>query len=170
MWIATEHGFYSAVENRKDKKTVLVRTRVREDADRLAAWVGKNTTVVDSPSADYPHRVVVSKKKWAEFVSTAANNIDYDNFKNRVGRHDSHRAHVYHDVWAALMKLEKGFRDRWHYAPSHDATLFDDDYATDDDPFLCPHCDETLIGMADRCIWCGGDIEWVDADEEDVFA
>ena len=51
MWIATEHGFYSAVENRKDKKTVIVRTRVREDADRLAAWVGKNATVVDSPSA-----------------------------------------------------------------------------------------------------------------------
>lgn len=174
MWIATEHGFYSAVENRHDKNTVLVRTRVREDAERLAQWVGKKATVIDSPSADYPHRVVVTKKKWGEFVATAASNIDYDNFKNRVGKHDRHRADVYHDVWAALMKLEKGHhRNRWHHDPEpslfDEEVLFDDEFIDEDEPWLCPHCDETLVGYYDACIWCGGEIEW-EYEGEEVFA
>lgn len=178
MWIATEHGFYSAVEHRNKKNTVIIRARVRQDlVQMINAMKWKNITVVDSPSADYPHRIVITKKQWAEFVTEAALGIDYPNFKSRVGKHDPERAYVYHDVWADLMKLEKGRskKDRWHHSGTlfdeiHDWDVedrwFDNGFIADDEPWLCPDCDETLVGYIDRCPWCHCEIEWVDQEED----
>jgi Rieske Fe-S protein len=164
MWIATEHGFYSAVEHRDKPNSVMIRARVREDLEHMVdqmRW--GDVTIVDSPAADYPHRVTITKKQWAHFVAEAAAGIDYPNFKTRVGKHDRHRADVYHDVWADLQKLEKGYKTkRWHTAVL-DHTLFGDDLDDafdDDEPWLCPDCDETLIGFQEVCKHCGCKIDW----------
>lgn len=171
MWIATEHGFYSAVENRDNKKTVLVRARVKNDLEHLVAALRLKNPVLSTPNADYPFRVVVNKKDWGRFLADAGNAIDYPNFKTRVGQHDRHRADVYHDVWADLMKLENGHRRSWHASPLplDEAGLLDG--FDPDEPYLCQFCDETLVGSYDKCPWCGEELwEFEDIDfEEDVF-
>jgi hypothetical protein len=168
MWIATEHGFYSAVENRNDKNTVMIRARVREDLEHLVKSLSLKTPVVDSPNADYPYRVTITKKDWGKFLSTAGTSIDYPNFKSRVGKHDREREHVYHEVWATLMKLEKGRNSRWHYVGSADLLPLDEAGLRDgfdpDEPYLCQFCDETLVGFYEECPWCGEEL-W---DYEDV--
>jgi hypothetical protein len=188
MWIATEHGFYSAVENRNNHDTVIVRARVRDDLTKMVTTMGwDDVTIVDSPRADYPHRVTITKNQWAHFVATAATGIDYPNFKSRVGKHDPGRSYVYHDVWATLIKLEKkNNKDRWHYSATltpDQIDALDDDWDDDvlfggvtrsigdgpigtDDAWLCPDCDETLIGHVDRCPYCHCEIEWFDVDDE----
>lgn len=159
MWIATEHGFYSAVENRHKKNTVIIRARVKEDLEKLVASVKgskrRKLLIESTPSADYPFRVTLRKTEWADFLSSAAQDIDYPNFKNRVAKHDAQRSHVYHDVWATLMKLEKREAQRWtqELLPLDEAAL--DDQFDPDMPYMCQFCDETLVGFYEQCPWCG---------------
>jgi hypothetical protein len=106
MWVMTTKGFYSAVEDRDDADAVLVRSRVREDAERLAEVAGG--TVLETPDADYAFRVRVAKVDWARYLADAATKIDYDNFKNAVAaRQGSTRARVYGEVWGALLRLQR---------------------------------------------------------------
>lgn len=102
----TTDGFFSAVENRDNKDEVVVRTRVREDAERLAQAV--KGTVLETPKADYRFRVSVPKSDWAAYVEKVSLAIDYDNFKNAVYDRQGHiRAHIYGDVWAMLYELQQ---------------------------------------------------------------
>lgn len=106
MWVMTTEGFYSAVEDRDDSDAVLVRSRVREDAERLAEAVGG--TVLETPDADYAFRVRVAKVDWERYLTDAATEIDYDNFKNAVAaRQGSVRARVYGEVWSVLLRLQR---------------------------------------------------------------
>ncbi|HZU21081.1 MAG TPA: hypothetical protein VE982_07655 [Gaiellaceae bacterium] len=41
-------------------------------------------------------------------LAAIARDIRYDNFKNEVAARDRRRAHLYHDVWAALGRLQEG--------------------------------------------------------------
>lgn len=112
MWLLTTNGFFSAVEDRDDHEAVLVRARVREDAEHLADAVGGK--VIETPAADYRFRVRVSKADWAAYVADCARAIDYDNFKRAVGdRQGSSRAHIYGDVWSTLLGLQDGGDDEW---------------------------------------------------------
>ena len=50
MWRFTTDGFYSAVAQRDDPGTVIVRSRVREDAERLTEVLGTGE-VLETPTA-----------------------------------------------------------------------------------------------------------------------
>lgn len=173
MWTATTDGFYSVVANRNDSTMVLVRARDRKDLERLSEKVNQKKKVgpiVDSPNADYPYRIHMPKKAWADYIASAASDIDYPNFKSRIGKDDRERADVYHDVWAALMKLERrnGDKSRWHLptldidTPANDADWFDEN-----DPYQCQFCEETLVGWYDACPWCGEELWDWDVDDEE---
>lgn len=172
MWIATEHGFYSAVQHRDNKKNVIVRARVRKDLERLTEALHVKAKIVDSPTADYPFRVTISKKDWSRFLSDAGSKVDYPNFKSRVGKHDHSREKVYHEVWAALMKLEEKARGWWGH---EDAGLLaldeidEFDKFDPEEPYLCQFCDETLVGFYDQCPWCGEDMWTYDEPAEEMF-
>lgn len=105
MWVMTTEGFYSAVEDRDDPDAVFVRSRVREDAERLADAVGE--TALETPDADYAFRVRVAKVDWARYLADIATEIDYDNFKNAVAaRQGPVRARLYGEVWGVLLRLQ----------------------------------------------------------------
>ena len=110
MWIASTIGFFSAVENGKDRSggTLLVRARVRSDLERLKAQYCPDAgDITESPDRDYRYRMVVDKHDWAVTVGDLAADINYHNFTGAVGVRQGHaRAHVYSDVWTALLQLE----------------------------------------------------------------
>lgn len=106
MWLMTTDGFFSAVQDRNDQSFLLVRTRVRTDADQLAEAI--DGAVLETPDADYRFRVRVTKDVWARYVAGLAVAIDYDNFKNAVAaRQGTARARVYGEVWSVLLDLQR---------------------------------------------------------------
>jgi hypothetical protein len=112
MWLFTTSGFYSIVEKPWDRAagTLTVRARVAADLDRLrsGALPALGPTVQD-PTADYRFRAQAPREAVARAVAQAVTDLDYDNFKSAVGKAQGHaRAHIYHDVWAAALKLQTG--------------------------------------------------------------
>lgn len=106
MWLMTTEGFFSAVADRDDDDFVLVRSRARVDSDRLAAAVD-GAEVLETPHADYRWRVRIRRASWRSYVAAQALAIDYDNFKNAVAKRQGvERAHVYGEVWGALLQLQ----------------------------------------------------------------
>ena len=106
MWVMTTQGFYSAVADRDDPGSVIVRARTRDDIEALRKQIPAIRPFAD-PNADYRHRAVVSKADWVAALADLAAEIDYDNFKNAVARaQGAGRAHVYAAVWSDLLPLQ----------------------------------------------------------------
>lgn len=186
MWIATEHGFYSAVQNRNNHNTVLIRARVRKDLEYLRERLGAFNCppIVDSPKADYPHRLLITKEQWAWFLARSGEEVDYPNFKSRVGKHDPAREKIYHEVWADLMKLEPGYKkhwnDRWLYEGTgltqdqRDALDARWDDPEEYEPFHCPKCELLITDFEqEQCPDCGEELwsyeDETALDDDDVF-
>lgn len=109
MWLFTTDGFFSAVAHRDDPGTVIVRSRVRDDAERLVDSVGLGD-VIETPDRDYRFRVHLPRGRWARYVATAAEAIDYPNFKAAVAaRQGADRAHAYADVWSVMFALQQRY-------------------------------------------------------------
>jgi hypothetical protein len=123
MWLFTKHGFYSAVCARQaegrygaplDASRIMVRARVRAHLDALKTRfedVLGACEVMESPHTDYRWRIFVDKAQWSGVVEALAGEIDYDNFKGAVARHqgrdDSAYEHALHDVWSVMYELQR---------------------------------------------------------------
>lgn len=112
MWIATSHGFFSAVQDRDDPDVLRVRCRVRDDAEYL---VGRMTSlghaglrIERDETADYLFRVLVPRSGLALFLAEEVLRIDWSNFKDRVKEvQGAERAAAYQRVWGALADLQE---------------------------------------------------------------
>lgn len=119
VWVMTEDGFFSAVEDRVDDTRVFVRSRSKVDLESLLLAITADPDVVPiaSPGADYEWRVRLSKEDWAKYVAGAAEDVDYDNFKSRIGVVNPARARTYGSVWGVLLSMaderESGARSNW---------------------------------------------------------
>lgn len=114
-WIATTAGFFSAVAHDDDDAKLVVRTRVKDDALRLATYTYATESHPGHPEdllvtyarSDYPWRVICHRETFASFIAGAIQGIDYGNFKDAVkDRQGADRAHVYMGVWQTLLRLE----------------------------------------------------------------
>jgi len=100
MWIYTKEGFYSAVEDRFDPNTLIVRARVAGDLERL--W--PDADVLETPDADYRYRAALSRQEVAAAVAKAVLGIDYGNFKDSIS--DKRRKSFYMMVWHAMFEMQ----------------------------------------------------------------
>ena len=107
MWIMTTDGFFSAVQNKDDPKTVLIRARRRDDLERLNKYIMGDNKIMEWAGADYPYRIIIKKSIWADYVSNKALNISYSNFKATIPVGDYSREKAYHECWVSLMGLEE---------------------------------------------------------------
>lgn len=111
MWIVSTLGFFSIVEKPWDPKTgtLTVRARARQDLEQLRdAVLPELGAIREDDGSDYRFRAQAPKAAVANALRQLAERIDYDNFKDAVGdRQGEERAHVYHDVWAALFRIQK---------------------------------------------------------------
>lgn len=114
MWTATQHGYFSAVAHRDDPKgrTVLVRARDADDLRRVRDAGYETGRIIAMVSADYPYRVYMDKTEWGRYLADQAMDIDYTNFKTRIGQLDHKRAGVYLKAWSALQHIEDDDWDR----------------------------------------------------------
>jgi hypothetical protein len=104
MWLFTQDGFVSTVENKKKPGTLMVRARDRQSLELVSTLTGEE--IVVSPGHDYAYRVFVTREQFAEFLVANAYAIDYGNFKDRVW---GTRGDVWHDaagsVWAEMLAV-----------------------------------------------------------------
>ena len=154
MWITTESGFYSIVQDRDHPERLRVRSRSKADIAHFLAVVSR---IEDEPVAapefsDYPWWTWSDWQEVSSFTTTALERIDYDNFKNRVAVQNPARAKTYMGVWSALLDIESEVEaeaaqkyDRfgsWGYPqspPDLPDRLRDDWVMADDDHDLLPN-------------------------------
>jgi 8-oxo-dGTP diphosphatase len=107
MWLATQHGFYSIVRKQGESR-LTVRARVAEDLDVLRKhFLPELSPTVTGAGTDYPFRGTCSAAAFAAAQVKLALDIDYANFKQRVGQvQGAGRSGVYGQAWAVFKKLE----------------------------------------------------------------
>lgn len=111
MWLLTKVGFFSIVEKPWDRgqDTLTVRSRVRTDLETFIAFLprSQNPTIVEDKQADYQFRIQARRFDVEFAVMQITMRIDYDNFKDAVGKHQGYpRARLYGQVWSTLYELQ----------------------------------------------------------------
>lgn len=112
MWLITPAGFYSIVEKQTDrgKGTLTVRARVRGDLVALKrAHCPSLGRIRESDDTDYRYRATAKRAHVAQAVAQMVEGLGYSNFKSHVAMQQGvNRAHLYHDVWDVLHRLQDG--------------------------------------------------------------
>lgn len=123
MWIFTKHGFYSAVcarqgdgshGQRVDPDRIMVRCRLRGHLESLKNAFPEllaDCEIHESSSTDYAYRIFVDKSVWSQVLVALNEEMNYDNFKSEVARHQGQAGAAYehslHDVWAVMNQLQR---------------------------------------------------------------
>lgn len=115
MWLYSKTGFYSIVHKPPcNRDELLVRTRSKVDIDKLQKLLKEkykfDGEVIDSPKADYAYRMMVPREIFASFISSAAMELDYDNFKNTISGKDYQRHHAYMRCWEAMCEWQRDLK------------------------------------------------------------
>ena len=85
MWIFTNRGFLSIVEDKDDPHRLLVRARYKGDIEAHFSWRTFDTSqlnVVETSEADYRFRVSLPRETVSAQIHSFVNGIDYPNFKD----------------------------------------------------------------------------------------
>ncbi len=122
MWVFTKYGFFSAVCARKgsgehgqpvDPDRIMIRARLRSHLDALLNRfpdVLAGIEIQTFSGTDYAYRIFVAKSVWLDVATAIAAEIDYDNFKAEVARHQGKDGRAYeqslHDVWEVMYGLQ----------------------------------------------------------------
>lgn len=101
MWLCFNDGFVSAVEDRTDFDTLVIRSRRKEILNDLFG----EENVLENAGTDYKYRVYVNREEFADLVRERIMNIDYDNFKNSVRDHDLHD--LYAGFWVDHYRYQR---------------------------------------------------------------
>ena len=110
MWLITPVGFFSVVQKASDiaADTLSVRARVRGDLDALREqYLPGLGEVQESKTNDYRLRAVAPRAEVAAAMASMVDQLQYSNFKSQVAKvQGTARAHLYHDVWDVLHRLQ----------------------------------------------------------------
>lgn len=85
MWIFTNRGFLSIVENRDNPDELLVRARYKGDIEAHFSWRSMDADpleVVETNEADYRFRAFLPRETVSAKMHGLVNGIDYPNFKD----------------------------------------------------------------------------------------
>lgn len=104
MWIFTQDGFISAVNNNEVPGKLTVRSRDKESLALIATLTDQDIKQVDG--RDYPYRVYATKEQYAEFLALHVENLDYPNFKDQVKKNRGYEfASACGRVWEAMLDV-----------------------------------------------------------------
>ena len=122
MWLFTKYGFYSAVCARQgdgshgepiDLGRIMVRARVRSHLEALRDRFSdllSDCEIREFAGTDYAFRFFVEKTVWSGVLIGLTEEMDYDNFKSAVARHQGTGAayeHSLHEVWSTMYNLQR---------------------------------------------------------------
>jgi len=114
MWLFTPRGFYSAVQHKQQPDTIVVRTRVRPDMERLVELVERHTgsrpEVLEWAGTDYRFRALLPRHVWAIVLNDMVAELTYTNFKNAAHKVQDEgaagRDHTYDAIWQAMYRFQ----------------------------------------------------------------
>lgn len=114
MWVFTQTGFVSAVQNRHNPDYLVVRARDRQSLQELADVCAVEIKFMTG--SDYPYRVFVSKEDFRSWMNDQIDFLDYDNFKNQVAiTRGKDFARTLGSVWSTMHDVEdEEARKRFH--------------------------------------------------------
>lgn len=106
MWIASKYGFFSIVMKGPDE--FHVRARFRGDLEELMEACGVDETLHKSYNSDYRYRLVVGRPVVTKIGARIFEEIDYDNFKNKIAETSSQqdKLSAYGDIWSIMYMLQ----------------------------------------------------------------
>ncbi len=103
MWIATNKGFYSIVQDRNDHGRVVVRARHRDHLVEFFDGI-HHAKIIETTDSDYRFRCFVTRHISDQAVMRALSEIDYENFKNSVKDNALHNAYL--KIWSAMFNYQ----------------------------------------------------------------
>lgn len=106
MWLITNKGLLSVVEDRDDPKTLIVRSRQDGLLEAMIEEAGLEARVWQDEYADHPNRAKMSRVDFTDLVYTQVLRIDYPNFKNSI--EDPKLKSLLSRVWSVLADLGMG--------------------------------------------------------------
>ncbi len=116
MWLITPTGFYSIVEKPSDKagNTLTVRAHVRAGLESLREHFLQGLGgITERKNTDYRFRAIAPRAEVAAAMTKIVESLGYSNFKNEVAKQQGQaRAHLYHDVWDVLYRLQAEQKNR----------------------------------------------------------
>lgn len=109
MWIYTQHGIASIVQDFNDPDMFWIRTRNRSD---MEAFIDLTRTVIDwtfddvqhHPDRDYEWRSILSRKEFLSLLETVGTDIDYPNFKDQATKTTPHNMNVLYRVYDETLR------------------------------------------------------------------
>jgi len=112
MWVFLNDAFFSIVQHREDKDTVVVRARVEGDLEKA---FGFQHEVTESEDSDYRFRIFLNKEYVSNVMKQKVLDVDYVNFKDSINKKDINRKSYYTRVWAVMNDWqEKVFGSSWN--------------------------------------------------------
>lgn len=104
MWVFTQDGFISAVDNNQVHGKLAVRARDKKSLELLSEMTGQ--PIVELKYSDYEYRVYVTRDEFTQFMVSQIDRLTYGNFKNRIWQT---RGDVFHDacseVWETMLQV-----------------------------------------------------------------
>lgn len=108
MWVVSQSGFISLVQDRKDHSKVWIRARIKEDIAQMFPEYAAD--IITMPGADYLFRLIVPKEVASMAMWNAVADIDYDSHAKEVMNRRSHpvkgRMGAYYAIWRAMAALQ----------------------------------------------------------------
>jgi hypothetical protein len=105
MWLFTETGFVSVVQDPQDKNKMVVRSRDKVSLEPLVASYA--TKVIELKNRDYPYRVFLTRQQFVDWLVELGETLEYTNYKTRAGQTRGHDfTRPLHDVWSTMLQLE----------------------------------------------------------------
>ena len=121
MWLISVQGFFSLVCARQgdgghhqpvDPTRMMLRARCRDHLERLRLRFPAllaDDEVLESATADYPFRMLLSKATAEQLVVELVRETEWDNFKNKAASihgHSSPYLRALHEVWSVMRRLD----------------------------------------------------------------
>lgn len=125
MWLFSETGFVSVVQDPQDKNKMVVRARDEESLKPLVD--NYDVKIVKLKNRDYPARVFLTREQFVDWLVELGETLQYTNYKNQATASRGHEfARPLHSVWSTMLELEdlgKPNKAKYRYVGSKD--LFD---------------------------------------------
>lgn len=103
MWLMTQHGLYSVIED-DDPAYLRIRARRRQDLENLANLVTFKVEVHDSKAADYRYSIRLKRGSARRLLAATFDHIDYPNFRDAITKTPDQREKIfsYRQIWSTL--------------------------------------------------------------------
>lgn len=103
MWLMTQHGLYSVVED-EDPAYLRIRARRKQDLDNLAELVSFKIEIMEADEADYRYSIRLKRGSARRLLSATFDQINYPHFRDAISKTPDQREKIfsYRQIWSTL--------------------------------------------------------------------